>query len=63
MAEYDKYLTEILEALKRIHPLRIILIGFYSYGTVDDNSDLDLVIMLDKKSVSKNYQKKMNNKM
>jgi predicted nucleotidyltransferase len=63
MAEYHRYLPEILESLKSIKPLRIILIGSYAEGTVDEDSDLDLVIILDKKRVSKNYQEKMDNKL
>jgi len=63
MAEYDKYLPEILEALKSIKPLKIILIGSYADGTVDKDSDLDLVIILDKTSISKNYQEQMDNRL
>ena len=53
MAEYDKYLPEILESLKSIKPLKIILIGSYADGTVDKESDLDLVIILNKVRVLK----------
>lgn len=28
-----------------VHPLRIILFGSYAYGTVDEGSDLDLVVV------------------
>lgn len=38
---------EIVSKLKPIKPIRIILFGSYAYGDPDQNSDLDICVIID----------------
>jgi uncharacterized protein len=57
------YIPKILDSLKEINPLKVILFGSYAYGVPHKDSDIDLIIVLNKKSMSKSYKEKKENKM
>ena len=59
---YNKYIPLIVEKLKTINPYKIILFGSYAYGNPSKHSDIDLIVVLDKKSTPKNFKENMDNK-
>ncbi|GHU96841.1 hypothetical protein FACS189483_00970 [Spirochaetia bacterium] len=58
-----KYIDQLLEALKQSDPYRIILFGSYAQGTADENSDIDLVVILDNNDVAKTYNERLKKKL
>ena len=44
--EISKQITEMLNESPK--PLKVLLFGSYAYGTPRDDSDIDLVVVLDK---------------
>jgi len=63
MKDNRKYIPEIIKNIKNINPYKIILFGSYASGNFSEDSDLDLIVVLDSSRVSKNYEEKMNNKL
>ena len=59
MNKYEKHLQEIIESLKVLKPYRIILIGSLADGSQRVDSDIDLVVILDKNTESNSYKEKM----
>jgi predicted nucleotidyltransferase len=62
MKNYN-YIEQLLETLKQADPYRIILFGSYAKGTADENSDIDMVVILDNNDVAKTYEKRLNKKL
>ncbi len=58
---YNKYIPLIVEKLKSINPYKIILFGSYAYGNPSKHSDIDLIVVLDKKDTPKNFKENMKN--
>ncbi len=63
MKDNRKYLPEIIRNIKQINPYKIILFGSYASGVFSEDSDLDLVVVLDSPEIAKNYDEKMKNKL
>lgn len=63
MKDNSKYIPEIINKLKKIKPYKIILFGSYASGAVSEDSDIDLVVILDSSEIAKNYEEKMKNKL
>ena len=63
MRKQDIYLEEIKEKLRKIDPYKIIIFGSMANGEYDEESDIDLLVILDSEHVSQNYEEKMENKM
>lgn len=59
----EKYLNQILEALKKIKPKIIIVFGSYCNGSINEDSDLDLLVVLDERKIPKNYDEKIELKL
>ncbi len=57
------YLAEIVKNISKIDPYRIVLFGSYANENFSENSDLDLLIVLNSPDVAKNYEEKMRNKL
>jgi len=57
-----KIKDEILHCLKKEKLHKIILFGSHAYGTSHTDSDIDLLIISDKKGMSKNYRAHLKNK-
>ena len=53
------YLKEIVEILKKQNVIEIVLFGSVSTGNYDDESDIDLLIILDIDKIPENYEEKM----
>jgi len=63
MEDNRKYLPEIIRNIRRINPQKIILFGSYASGVFSEDSDLDLVVILDSPEIAKNYDEKMRNRL
>ncbi|MCJ7685724.1 MAG: nucleotidyltransferase domain-containing protein [Desulfobacteraceae bacterium] len=63
MEDNRKYLPEIIQNIRRINPQKIILFGSYASGVFSEDSDLDLVVILDSPEIAKNYDEKMRNRL
>ncbi len=63
MKDGRKYIPEIIKILKQINPYKIILFGSYANGIFSEDSDIDLIVVLDSSEISKNYDEKMKNKL
>ncbi len=59
----DNYIPLIVERLKATNPYKIILFGSYAYGEPNANSDIDLIVILNKKGIAKTYKEKFQNRM
>jgi predicted nucleotidyltransferase len=63
MEDNRKYLPEIIRNIRQINPYRIILFGSYAGGVFSEDSDLDLLVILDSPEIAKNYDEKMRNRL
>jgi len=57
------YLPSIIERLQGIRPRRVILFGSYAYGEPHQDSDIDLIVVLDQHGIGKTYQEKRQNRL
>jgi predicted nucleotidyltransferase len=57
------YVSQLLEVLKQADPYRIILFGSYAKGNVDENSDIDMLVILDNNDVAKTYEERLKKKL
>jgi uncharacterized protein len=56
-------IQEIIDCLsKPPRPLRVILFGSYAYGLPHEDSDIDLLVILDKDEKSNNYRTLIQNR-
>ena len=63
MQDNKKYIPAIIKNLKKLNPYKIILFGSYANGVVSEDSDLDLMVILDSSEIAQNYDEKMKNKL
>lgn len=63
MKENDSYLVEIVENLRVIDPLKIVVFGSRAKGTFTEESDIDLVVVLNSQEIAQNFNEKMEKKM
>ena len=57
------YVDQLLEALKQADPYRIILFGSYANGTACEDSDIDMLVILDNNDVAKTYDERIKKKL
>jgi predicted nucleotidyltransferase len=62
MENYN-YVDQLLEALKQADPYKIILFGSYTRGTAGENSDIDMLVILDNNDVAKTYEERLKKKL
>jgi len=55
----NKYISDIIETLEKDHPEKIILFGSHAYGTVSEDSDIDLIVVTRDEFFPKNYRERM----
>ena len=55
------YLTELKNALAHLNPYQAVLFGSYAYGEVHEDSDIDLIVVLDKNEPPKNFDERAAN--
>ncbi len=53
-------IVEIVERVKSLKPVKVILFGSYAWGGVHKDSDIDLIIILNKNGIPKDFQEKMD---
>jgi predicted nucleotidyltransferase len=59
----EELLEKLVLALKASDPYKIILFGSYANGNPDENSDIDLMVILDNNHVSKTYEERLHKKV
>ncbi|MBW1649739.1 MAG: nucleotidyltransferase domain-containing protein [Deltaproteobacteria bacterium] len=59
----NKYIYEITEKLKELNPYKIVLFGSYAKKETAENSDIDIMVILDSQKIASNYDEKMKNKL
>ncbi len=57
------YIPQIVESLKKINPYKIYLFGSLANGTANEESDIDIVVILNKEEIPKNFEEKLNEKV
>ena len=59
----NEYIGQLLEALRKADPYKIILFGSCAKGTANENSDIDMVVILDNNDVAKTYEERLGKKL
>ena len=57
------FIDQLLDALKQADPYKVILFGSYATGTQNENSDIDMVVILDNNDVAKTYDERLKKKL
>jgi len=60
---FDTILDNLVVLLKSSDPYKIILFGSYANGNPNENSDIDLLVILDNNHVSETYQERLNKRI
>ena len=63
MKKIDKLLVEITQRLKEIDPYKVVLFGSVTKQNNDEDSDIDLLVILNSDKISQNYDEKMEKKL
>jgi len=59
----DTVLSSLITMLKPSDPQKIVLFGSYATGNPNENSDVDIMVILDNDHVSKTYTERLNKKI
>ena len=60
---FNTVLDDLVYSLKSSDPYKIILFGSYANGNPNENSDIDLMVILDNDHVSKTYEERLKKKI
>jgi predicted nucleotidyltransferase len=60
---FNAVLDNLITSLKPSDPYKIILFFFFSKGNPHENSDVDLMVILDNNHVSKTYHERLDKKI
>lgn len=60
-ATHAEIINRIKKRLMQIHPHRVILFGSHAWGTPDEESDIDLVVVLDDEASPTTFSERMRN--
>ena len=63
MAVKNLYIDKIMERLHELNIYKVILFGSYAAGRADNESDIDLLIVLDEATLPENYEEWLEIKM
>jgi predicted nucleotidyltransferase len=63
MELYNDIIIELVESLKVIDPFKIYLFGSQATGNSDDESDIDIVVILDEFIIPADYSERMKRKL
>jgi predicted nucleotidyltransferase len=61
--EINSILNDLIDSLKVSDPYKIVLFGSYVNGNETEDSDIDLMVILDNNDVSKTYEERQNKKL
>jgi predicted nucleotidyltransferase len=61
--EIDAIINELVESLKPADPLKIVLFGSYANGTAREDSDIDLMVILNNDEVAKTFSERLQKKV
>lgn len=61
--EINEILNQLIDRLKAADPYKIVLFGSWAKGTAKDGSDIDIVIVTDDFSVSKDFQDRLDKRI
>jgi predicted nucleotidyltransferase len=61
--DIDSILEKLVVSLKASDPYKIILFGSYANGSPNENSDIDIMVILNNDHVSKTYEERLNKKI
>ena len=59
----ENYIIQLIEALKQSDPFRIILFGSCARKTSNNDSDIDMVVILDNYDIAKTYNERLTKKL
>jgi predicted nucleotidyltransferase len=59
----DELRQQIRESLKELHPEKVIVFGSYAQGEADQDSDIDLIVVLDIEALPTTYHERMMNRL
>jgi predicted nucleotidyltransferase len=62
MIHKKELLEEIKSVVGQLRPLRAIVFGSFAYGIPHKDSDLDILVILNKSGISKNYSDLIKNR-
>ena len=57
METNNKYIEQIKEILSELNPYLILLFGSYAYGTPDEDSDIDILVVTKDDFIPQTYEK------
>ena len=49
-------INKLVYRLKSLNPLKIILFGSYAWGTPNNDSDIDIIVVLDNEEIPSSYE-------
>lgn len=55
----SKYIKEITKKLETINPYLIILFGSYAYGTANEDSDIDILVVTNDNFIPKDFDDRL----
>ena len=61
--DIDFILNKVIQNLQIVNPSKVILFGSYAKGVFDEESDLDLVVILNTEMIPETYDKKLEIKV
>jgi predicted nucleotidyltransferase len=61
--EITSILNDLIDKLRDSDPYKIVLFGSYANGNETEDSDIDLMVILDNNDVSKTYEERQNKKL
>jgi predicted nucleotidyltransferase len=59
----DDLRSQISESLEPLHPEKVILFGSYAWGQPTEDSDIDLIVVLDSEATPRTYHERMMNRL
>ncbi|MDR0684905.1 MAG: nucleotidyltransferase domain-containing protein [Spirochaetaceae bacterium] len=61
--DINTILDRLVYSLKPSDPYKIVLFGSYANGNPNENSDIDIMVILDNNHISKTYEERLNKKI
>ena len=63
MSDFKNYIQDIVESLKSINPYQIYLFGSVAKNRQEEDSDIDIAVILDKDKMPKTFDEKLQDKV